>query len=212
MGVLLLLPPSAHPSWARFPKSLTLFAPHEARESLPCSTLAWGSLAQARAGRASGFPGRHWSLPATSSLTPSIPSPAQEAASGPESPIAPKGCQHCQGARVQRGGAWAGGHFEGGSVCPLRRQPLSAALAPRPSTLASLRFQPDRGGCWACREEGQEKGLLCPPIPRTPPFGHSHCRLHHLTEQVKCQAQTSALMVVCLSICLPPPLSEGGPV
>lgn len=74
MTFLLLLLPLAHPSWVCFPESLALFLLHEAGGSLLCSILAWGRLAREKAGRASGFPGRHWPLPATSSLTPPTPS------------------------------------------------------------------------------------------------------------------------------------------
>lgn len=107
MTSLLPLLPSAHPSWVHFPESLAVFPPHEAGGSLPCSILAWGRLAQERAGRASGFPGRHCPPPATSSLTPLIPSLACGAMSGPGSPTGPKGRQHYlrehQGWRSLRG-------------------------------------------------------------------------------------------------------------
>lgn len=75
-----------------------------------------------------------------------------------------------------------------GSVHPLQRLSLSAALALRPTSSASLSFWPVQRRLLGsgCRTRGRKEPTQAPPTTRSP-FGHSQCSLPCLPGQARCQ-------------------------
>ena len=191
-----------------FPRKPCSVPAQEAGGRLLRSILAWGRLTRARAGRASEFPGRHGSLPAASSLCPqSLPWPGELRLGLSPQPARwePESREGVCGLEVT---------FRGQKVSSAVTAPLRG-IGPAPQHFGLPEFLAcTEVAAWLAGKRGRKGD---PSVPRMPRLA-TQCRLHCLSEQVKCQAQTLALVAVCLpvclsvrlSVCLPPPLSEGG--